>query len=109
MPKNVLNGSVRVLQGIVVPNADHPKPLRLEPGRALLIPAHRTGVLTAVDLDDQSSLQAQEVHDIRSDRSLSAKLHAELAKSKPRPQTALSVRQFLSQLARPQHAHNGGA
>src|SRR5262252_5531525 len=65
-------------------------------------------MLAAVDLDDQSFLEAEEVNDILVDGCLPPELHSiELAKSKARPDPTLGIGQLFTELAGDGHSHAG--
>jgi hypothetical protein len=56
-------------------------------------------VLPAVQLDDQHAFEAAEVDDVRTDRMLAAKLHAQLMPAQAHPEPPLGVSFAAAQLA----------
>ncbi len=69
---NPLPHPVQVCQHLVVPKSQHPEPVTLEPQRPLVIRGAnvRLIVLPAIHLDNQSTLEANEVHNVGSNRLL---------------------------------------
>ena len=66
-------------------------------------------VLTAVQLDDQHAFDAAEIDDVRTDRLLAAKLHAQLMPPQTDPEPPLSVSLFADAVGVPYRAERGGA
>jgi len=88
-------------QYVVVPKAQHPKTMRSEK----CIPTHVVvgllGMLTSIQLDDDGSLKASEVANIRSDRMLSAKLEScQLTSTQTLPKDALCMSRVFAEGAR---------
>jgi|PlaIllAssembly_1097288.scaffolds.fasta_scaffold196293_1 hypothetical protein len=77
---------IDVLQHLVIEKAKHAKSMRLDAASPLFVPCCHLHVLTAVDLDDQSGLDADKIRDVSIDRMLSAEFHAaELAHAQMSP------------------------
>jgi hypothetical protein len=60
---NCFQDAIRLLENVVVPEAEHPKVSRFEPRGALVI-FLGVEMLASIDLDDQMSLYAGEIDDI---------------------------------------------
>jgi hypothetical protein len=76
MPKNMLHDPIRVLERVIVPNSDDAESLSFEPGRAHAIMRRCDRVLAAIDFDDQLLLEADEIDDISTNRSLASEFQA---------------------------------
>ncbi|MBB3343786.1 hypothetical protein FHW73_001652 [Luteimonas sp. RC10] len=61
------------LEDVVIPEAQDPEALLIQPRVANCV-FRRIGVLAAVRLDDQACTEMHEVHDVRTDRLLTAEL-----------------------------------
>lgn len=87
-------------QDLVVPEAQHPVSLLLEEPTASLVVAFLVQVLTAIDLDHELLLQADEIEDVGADRMLPAELVPEhLPPTKVRPEVALGYGGVVSELS----------
>jgi len=91
--KNTFKHCLRPLQRFIIPEPNHAKSTAREIPRALQIFDHRLGMLTAIKLDDQSRSNANEIHDVSSNRHLSPKPKgAQASMSQVVPETPLGVR-----------------
>src|SRR5687768_9109449 len=89
--QDALERAFDVRQAIDVPEAQDPESLSLKVPRALFV-VRRLEVLAPVHLDDQSSVEADEVCEVRSDRMLSPEAEAsEPSRTEVVPETALGV------------------
>ena len=79
------------LQRIVVPDAQYAKPQRFERMRAFRVTRVLIEMLAAIEFDDQTMLDADEIHDITVDGMLATKLRAELAGAQARPESLFDV------------------
>ncbi len=70
--QNRLEHAVRVAEHVIVPKAQDPKSLTLEPGAARGVRFHPVGVLSPIDLDDQAAAQANEIDDVAANGRLAA-------------------------------------
>jgi len=85
--------TIRIGQGFVVPEADHPVALRLDPIRPIRA---IVGVLPTVHLDDQLCFGTKEIGNIRADRMLPAKPETiQLLAAQARPETQFPVGRVL--------------
>jgi len=75
--------------------------LLAEPLRACRVLRALILVLPAVQLDDQHAFDAAEIDDVRTDRMLATKLHAQLMPAQMDPEPALGVSLFSTQSACP--------
>jgi hypothetical protein len=73
--KKRLQNPIRVLNDIVVPDADHAIPESAQPAVALPV-LETLRVLTAVDFDNQAALAANEVNIVSIDRLLAGEFEA---------------------------------
>ena len=64
-PPNHLLDRIPILKDLVVPETQHVKCLPREPLRSRLVVRHLFRVLAAVEFDNQPTLQAHEVHNVR--------------------------------------------
>jgi hypothetical protein len=79
-------------EDVVVPEADDAIAAGFEPGGADVVSRFRSGVLAAVDLDDQLRLRTEEIDDLAADRLLAAEAPAmELLAAQTRPEAELGV------------------
>ena len=84
--QNVLHDTVCILKRLIVPDTDDTKASRFQICGTPLVSFLLNIVLSAIDLDDQSPLDAQEIDDVRTDRGLMAKFASvELPASKLQP------------------------
>ena len=102
-----LQNCTRLFQYRVVPEAEHIEAKACE----VIIPTGISlcllNVLAAVNLNDEASLQADEVNDVRAYGSLSAKLEAvDLAQAEVGPEFALCVCKVASKRSRPSGGHS---
>lgn len=94
--------SVGIAENLVIPEADDREPLVLEPRRARGVGPGAKSVLSAVELDNEATLETDEIDDIASDGRLAAKPTAvELPPAQARPQPALGLGRLFAQGARP--------
>jgi len=78
--------AIRVLQDIVVPEADDVMALRSKPRRPCFIIFQGIAMLTTIDFDDEVRLRTEEVYDVWPDRCLTTKAMAvELFQAQQRP------------------------
>jgi len=91
--------TIRILQHIAVPEADHAEALAFEIRRAPCIALGR--VLSAIDFDDEALLGAQKINDVSVDFDLATELEAAvLPRTKEAPQFSLSIRGVEAQRSR---------
>src|SRR3954470_15388654 len=91
----------RMIEHLVIPEAQDDKVARAQPGIALGI-VGALGMLAAVELDDELPLEADEVHDVASELLLPAELEAaEAAVAQQAPHPPLGFRRLAPHLARP--------
>jgi hypothetical protein len=103
---NGLQHRVDVLKDEMIPKPEHLEPLRVQPVGAPGIVIGLLRVLTAIKLDHQPALKADEVDNERSDRGLPSKpAPAELSVSQVIPEATFRVRQIFSQVAGEFAAH----
>ena len=89
----------RIAHYLVVPESQHPETAGAQEGIARGV-ARRTAVLPAIDLQQQASLRAGEVGDVRAHRELAAEAVArQLAHAQARPEPALGIGHVAPQLA----------
>jgi len=93
---------------VVVPKAQHPKTTRSEKGVPTHVVVGLLGMLTSVQLDDDGSLKASEVANIRPDRMLPAEFEScQLTSTQTLPKDALCVGRIFAEGARvSKHAPN---
>jgi hypothetical protein len=90
---NQVNDSIDVLKYIVMPKSQDIKTLIPQPSISLNIVSNLLAMLSAVDLNDQSFFQTNEVNDVASQRLLPAKLKTVyLPESEFLPKQPLSIR-----------------
>jgi hypothetical protein len=96
-------------QRVVVPEAQYPKTTRSEKCVATHVVVELLSMLTSVQLDDDGSLKASEVADIRLNRMLSAEFEScQLASAQALPKDALCVSRVFAKGARvAKHAPTG--
>jgi hypothetical protein len=75
-----LNNRISLAQNLVIPKSQHREPVFMQPVIALSVTVARQ-VLSAVNLDDQHSLEADEISDELADRCLAPELEAQLSVS----------------------------
>src|SRR5690606_33770406 len=93
--ENPLDDPIGVRQHVVVPEPNDPVSLCFQPSRPDAVRFRLQIVLTAVDLDDQSGREADEIHDVRSKRILPSKTDAaDLLASEPVPQARFGIRRI---------------
>jgi hypothetical protein len=83
--KGTFQHAVEVAQDLVVPEAEYPEALSLQPSGTpkIVLPSFGHVVLTTIDLYYKSVFEGDEIDDVRSEGSLPAKLgSAELAAAK---------------------------
>ena len=89
---NAFENALEILQDLVVPESDDPESLSLQPVRAPGIGRLLDRVLPAIQFDDESLLEAEEIHVIGSDGNLgSESMPVELLAPKPSPKVALRI------------------
>ena len=88
-------------QHVVVPEAQHSKTTRSEKCVPTHVVVGLLGMLTSIQLDDDGSLKASEVADIRSDRMLSAEFEScQLTSTQTLPKDALCMSRIFAEGAR---------
>jgi hypothetical protein len=65
---------IEIFEDLVIPEAHYPISPRIQPGCPHLILLPLSSMLTAIQLDNQSMLRAEEVNDVKSDWHLPPKL-----------------------------------
>jgi len=86
-----------ILKHFVVPEAQHSKPLRLEPFRTFSIRLHLMGMLTTVYFNDQFFRQTRKIDDVVTERYLSTKSEAiQLIPTQTRPEMLFRFRLISS-------------
>jgi hypothetical protein len=98
---DIFENRLRLQQRLAIRKAQYAKTLLAEPPCALRVSRALILVLPAIELDDQHAFDAAEIDEVRPDRMLAAKLHAQLMSSKAHPEPALGVGLFVTQLPRP--------
>lgn len=88
------------LQRLIIPEPNHAKPRTREVQRSLQILDHRVHVLSAIELNDQTRANADEVDDISTDRHLPSKsVTAQTAMPQVIPQTPFGIGRVQAQSA----------
>ena len=83
-------------ENIVVPKAQHAKPVRSEKGISLRIVVRLLDMLASIQLDDDMRLDTREIADVWTDRVLSAKFEAgQLPSTEPIPEQVLGMGRVL--------------
>ena len=96
----IFQHSRKVVAHFVVPVANHPEPFMLEIACSVLI-RRAVAVLSAVQLDYQIELAAQEITDVRADWHLARELPAaQLPAAQMPPHQAFSWRRLIAQFLR---------
>jgi hypothetical protein len=91
---------LRVVEHLVIPEAKHSVPLSLEPGCSHGIVGSLVIVLASIDLDDESLLQTDEVHNVSTKRVLAAeRASLELSLPQPAPQDSFGIGHVSAKLA----------
>src|SRR5215203_3204904 len=91
----------RMIENLVIPELQDAETARLQPGVPLGI-VGAVSVLSAVELDDELPLEADEVHDVAAELFLTAELEAaETAVAQQAPHPPLGFRRLAPHLARP--------
>ena len=86
-----------ILKHFVVPEAQHSKPLCLEPFRMFSIRLHLMGILTTVYFNDQLLRQTPKIDDVVTERYLSTKSEAiQLILAQTRPEMLFCFRLISS-------------
>jgi len=101
-PCNDLEHRVRLLQGLIVPEAQYPYTPLLEAACALLVVGRLHGhrMTTAVELDRKTGLDTVEIQDEAAGRVLAPELPAvQATPSQSRPDAHLGVRRHVTHLA----------
>jgi hypothetical protein len=94
-----LQHAIRVLQDVIVPESENNQTLFTEKAGPDFVTRELIGMLTAVELNHQSSLPAEEVADVRAYWHLAAELEpAQLSRAQTAPQPALSIGRVIPQL-----------
>ena len=90
MPDRFHNG-VRLLQYLVVPEAQHMKARCVEEVRSDRVLIRHLDVLSTIDFNNQSPLKTNKIQNRSFEGMLPAKLHAELLSTQALPKRVLSV------------------
>jgi hypothetical protein len=94
--ENARKNAVRILQDIVVPEADDVPPESIQIGASLSVAI--VAVLSAIRFDDEAAFRACEVRNTPPDRLLPAKFEtSELPIAKVTPQAPLGVSRFAAE------------
>ena len=101
MVLNLCENRLCLHQSFAIGKTQHTKPAPGEPLCPRLVLCALIVVLPAVQLDDQHAFDTAEVHDVRTDRMLAAKLHTQLMSPQMHPEPALGVSLFSTQSACP--------
>ena len=97
---DLLQRTPGTVQDLVVPEPQDTIPAGRKNGTASLIADQLISMLTAIDLDDQSGIETDEIDDMRTDHLLPPKLESvQLTGSQVPPQQAFCVGGFPTQRA----------
>src|SRR5207245_1121732 len=97
---DALDYSLRLLENIGIPEAQHPEAVSNQSRCAPLVAFDLFGVLAAVDLNHEPSLQAGEIDEVRTDWKLTAEAVAlDLLIAQADPEPDFSIGHLTSQLA----------
>ena len=106
---NRLEDTIEVIEHLVVPESQHAKPCLLQKRRAYSVGLDIFRVLAAVQLDNEPSFQADEIHDVVTERVLAPEFAAiKLPSAKTAPEQALRFSGPDAQPALQSWAKNGG-
>lgn len=98
--------AVRIFQAVIVPETQQSVALRLKDLRTRSILFELFVVLSPVDFDDESRLEAEKIHNIGSNRRLPTKSMAvDLLAAQSRPQSPFGLRQIATELASNANRH----
>src|SRR5437879_6364971 len=99
--KDLLEHPIHVLQHVVVPDAQHEIAARFEDCRALGISFRIRRVLTAIKLDDETSIRTAEIREEPVDGHLALELPSvQSSITQAKPQLAFRIRLIAAQVAR---------
>ncbi len=91
-PADSLFHRLQLRQDLMIPEPNYSVPYALKPSGPFGVLLHMHSMLSSVHFDDHLSLQAHKVHNIRSDRMLSAELiPVDLAQPQLPPQGAFGI------------------
>jgi hypothetical protein len=95
---NPFDNPIGFLQHVVIPKPQHSKAVFVQPRGASIILVNRNRMLSSVNFDRQSRLDAEEIENVWPDWYLSAKsVTVDLVSLQSRPQPHLSNGHFVSQ------------
>ncbi len=96
--EQVFKHTLKILQNLIVPISNDPKPFALKPGRPLGIGISPLRMLPAIQLNDDLPLVTNEVDDVIPNRRLPPKPEpAQLPVTNPRPKPFLGLGERLAQ------------
>jgi hypothetical protein len=102
-----LDDTRKIAEHIVVPKPEHPIAALAQESRSLIVVCKTFRMLSAVDFDDQTVLETDEVRDIRPKRNLTAKSRADLMVAQRSPEGSFGVGHIPTQVTGSFIRHGG--